>query len=109
VKWLITRGTLGTVDGECHSIADSRGGGDRNVRVWGAAEGSTVKVALSCEALTRVMLLAVRPAPLVDTVAPAAKLVPVIVTCNEVPGDALAGEMDDRVGPGPSPERAGCH
>ena len=68
------------------------------LRVWGAAEGSTVNVALICEALTRVTLLAVRLAPPVDTVAPAVKLVPVMVTCAAVPGDALAGETEDRVG-----------
>ena len=59
-----------------------------------------MKVAVSCEALTRVMLLAVRPEPPVAIVDPAVKLVPLSVTCTEVPGDALAGEMDVRVGPG---------
>ena len=57
-----------------------------------------MKVTVSCEALTRVMLLAVRPEPPVAMVDPAVKLVPVSVTLTEVPLAPLLGFMAVRVG-----------
>ncbi len=68
------------------------------VYVPGGGEVVTLTVALICVALGMEMFVAETPGLLKVTVAPAVKLVPVMVTCTAVPGDALAGETEDRVG-----------
>jgi hypothetical protein len=62
------------------------------------ADASTAKVAVSDVALTTVTLEAVAPAPLIATVAPVTKFVPVRVAVPVVPAVMLAGATADRVG-----------
>ncbi len=59
-----------------------------------------MNVALICEALATVTLLAVSPAPPVVMNAPEVKLFPVSVTWTEVPAAALAGDTEDKAGLG---------
>jgi hypothetical protein len=62
------------------------------------ADASTAKVAVSDVALTTVTLETVVPAPLIATVAPVTKFVPVRVAVPVVPGVMLAGATAVKVG-----------